>query len=308
MLCQNPYDPENFELSPRFVKKLVEGGTGIGLLQRAQKEVTQRAFLRWLETGRNGDSELSLALGYQVGTEEEVEAPRSRGGRPHEGANWEDAERSLVHWRSFGVEDDDSPKAQKRETVALEDLDFEGFYCVEDGDWGNTTEKALQLFLKDAGYDVDFKKGVRDGGRTAGKFLTQRGCNPGALDSGLGKQTVQALQKFLAMQPDVLELKPARKKKKLVTQNNEGFPRDLKGFGRDPGTKVPQGFSKGSQEEPQRGLLGGWEQATNTFVSKKWPGGGIVGGTKSGVKEMREQPPYSEKTWHVSDKTDEANT
>lgn len=33
------------------------------------------------------------------------------------------------------------------------------------------------------------------------------------MDSGLGKQTVQALQKFLAMQPDVLELKPARKKK-----------------------------------------------------------------------------------------------
>lgn len=36
-----------------------------------------------------------------------------------------------------------------------------GFYCLEDGDWGNTTEKALQLFLKDSGYDVDFKQGVR---------------------------------------------------------------------------------------------------------------------------------------------------
>ena len=32
---------------------------------------------------------------------------------------------------------------------------------MEDGDWGNTTEKALQLFLKDSGYDVDFKQGVR---------------------------------------------------------------------------------------------------------------------------------------------------
>lgn len=53
MLCQNPYDPENFELSPRFVRKLVEGGTGIGLVQRAQGEVTQRAFLRWLETGQH---------------------------------------------------------------------------------------------------------------------------------------------------------------------------------------------------------------------------------------------------------------
>ena len=47
------------------------------------------------------------------------------------------------------------------------------------------------------------------------KFLTQRGCNPGALDSGLGKQTVIALQKFLSLQPDVLELKAARKKKRL---------------------------------------------------------------------------------------------
>lgn len=50
----------------------------------------------------------------------------------------------------------------------------EGFYCVEDGDWGNTTEKALQLFLKDAGYDVDFKQGVRDGGRTRVLFFSRR--------------------------------------------------------------------------------------------------------------------------------------
>ena len=40
-----------------------------------------------------------------------------------------DAERSLVHWRSlpdFEVENntDESPKGQKLETVALEDVDF----------------------------------------------------------------------------------------------------------------------------------------------------------------------------------------
>lgn len=48
------------------------------------------------------------------------------------------------------------------------------------------------------------------------KFLTQRGCNPGPLDSGLGKQTVVALQKFLALQPDVLELKAAKPRGKKM--------------------------------------------------------------------------------------------
>lgn len=95
------HDPANFELSPRFLSKLVEGGTGVGLLQRAQADVTRRAFQFWRETGRSDEN-----------------------------ANWVDAERSLVHWRSladFEVENntDDSPKGQKLETVALEDVDFD---------------------------------------------------------------------------------------------------------------------------------------------------------------------------------------
>ncbi len=44
-------DPTNFDLSPRFVSKLVEGGSGVGLLQRAQDDVTHRAHQLWLETG-----------------------------------------------------------------------------------------------------------------------------------------------------------------------------------------------------------------------------------------------------------------
>ncbi|CAJ1378821.1 unnamed protein product [Effrenium voratum] len=67
MFC---HDARNFELSPRFASALVEGGTGVGLLQRAQEEVTRRAHQLWLETGRADDK-----------------------------ANWEDAERTLVHWR-----------------------------------------------------------------------------------------------------------------------------------------------------------------------------------------------------------------
>ena len=54
------------------------------------------------------------------------------------------------------------------------------------------------------------------------KFLTQRGCNPGALDSGLGKQTVIALQKFLSLQPDVLELKGKKPRKKRLGTDSEG--------------------------------------------------------------------------------------
>ena len=51
----------------------------------------------------------------------------------------------------------------------------------------------------------------------------ETGCDPGPLDSGLGKKTVIALQKFLAMQPDVLELKPPKRKKKILVRK-ELFP------------------------------------------------------------------------------------
>lgn len=76
----------------------------------------------------------------------------------------------------------------------------EGFYCGgEDGDWGASTEKALQLFLKDAGYDVDFKKGVRDGGRNTELFQEflqdeDQECKP---DGSWGKKSAMALQNFL---------------------------------------------------------------------------------------------------------------
>ena len=90
-----------------------------------------------------------------------------------------------------------------------------------DGSWGKKSATALQNFLKsqeEKQFDSLYK-GKEDGDMGAHtilalqKFLTQRGCNPGALDSGLGKQTVKALQKFLSMQPDVLELKGERRKK-----------------------------------------------------------------------------------------------
>ena len=51
------HDPANFELSPRFLSKLVEGGTGVGLLQRAQADVTRRAFQFWRETGPDSDGD-----------------------------------------------------------------------------------------------------------------------------------------------------------------------------------------------------------------------------------------------------------
>eukprot|EP00913_Durusdinium_trenchii_P027381 g25688.t1 len=79
-------------------------------------------------------------------------------------------------------------------------LNQEGFYCgTEDGDWGGTTEKALQLFLKDAGYDVDFKKGVRDGGKNTELFQEflqdeDQDCKP---DGSWGKKSAMALQNFL---------------------------------------------------------------------------------------------------------------
>lgn len=66
-----------------------------------------------------------------------------------------------------------------KECVTNKTTKFPRALSQEDGDMGAHTILALQ------------------------KFLTQRGCNPGALDSGLGKQTVKALQKFLSMQPDV---------------------------------------------------------------------------------------------------------
>ena len=77
---------------------------------------------------------------------------------------------------------------------------LQGFYCgTEDGDWGGTTEKALQLFLKDAGYDVDFKKGVRDGGKNTELFQEflrdeDQDCKP---DGEWGKKSAMALQNFL---------------------------------------------------------------------------------------------------------------
>eukprot|EP00434_Breviolum_minutum_P003973 symbB.v1.2.003495.t1/scaffold197.1/size274157/2 len=93
------HDPTNFDLSPRFVSKLVEGGSGVGLLQRAQDDVTHRAHQLWLETGR-----------------------------PDDKANWQDAERSLVHWRWRPDEVDSNDRkneSAKLESVALEELDFD---------------------------------------------------------------------------------------------------------------------------------------------------------------------------------------
>ena len=45
------HDVSNFQLSPRFLATLLEGGTGVGLLQRANEEVTRRAHQLWMETG-----------------------------------------------------------------------------------------------------------------------------------------------------------------------------------------------------------------------------------------------------------------
>ena len=79
-------------------------------------------------------------------------------------------------------------------------LNQEGFYCgAEDGDWGGSTEKALQLFLKDEGYDVDFKKGVRDGGKNTELFQQflhdeEQDCK---VDGSWGKKSAMALQNFL---------------------------------------------------------------------------------------------------------------
>jgi len=56
------HDPTNFDLSPRFVSKLVEGGSGVGLLQRAQDDVTHRAHQLWLETGQTLTGICWLAL------------------------------------------------------------------------------------------------------------------------------------------------------------------------------------------------------------------------------------------------------
>ena len=61
---------DELELSPRFVAALLRGGSGVGVLQRAQDELTRRAHNLWLETGRSDEK-----------------------------ANWEDAERTLVRWR-----------------------------------------------------------------------------------------------------------------------------------------------------------------------------------------------------------------
>eukprot|EP00434_Breviolum_minutum_P014994 symbB.v1.2.013221.t1/scaffold890.1/size154879/7 len=99
-----------------------------------------------------------------------------------------------------------------------------------DGSWGKKSATALQNFLKsqeEKQFDSLYK-GKEDGDMGAHtilalqKFLTQRGCNPGALDSGLGKQTVKALQKFLSMQPDVLELKGERRKKAKAGKATKG--------------------------------------------------------------------------------------
>lgn len=44
-------EPENFELSPRFLDALLRTGSGVGLLGRAHDDVTSRAHRLWEETG-----------------------------------------------------------------------------------------------------------------------------------------------------------------------------------------------------------------------------------------------------------------
>ena len=63
-----------------------------------------------------------------------------------------------------------------------------------DGSWGKKSAMALQNFLKneEERESPPLYKGKEDGDLGAAtilalqKFLTQRGCNPGPLDSGLG--------------------------------------------------------------------------------------------------------------------------
>ncbi|CAK9061209.1 unnamed protein product [Durusdinium trenchii] len=92
------HDVSNFQLSPRFLATLLEGGTGVGLLQRANEEVTRRAHQLWMETGRK-DSE----------------------------ANWADAERSLMHWKSFpdAISEGDLSPVKGLENAALDELDLD---------------------------------------------------------------------------------------------------------------------------------------------------------------------------------------